>query len=172
MSWINKLIWLVISHHWTGSGWPTMHCLKDGEKLFGFAMEFLWISLHFKQPSAMTMEAASLGTNGLTWFCILCFEIATQDAKSWFCEYHQSRNNFSEEKNSWTFWQIHVHLDKWVVEVDYRRITLLKTFGEGGEWWGILLFILLKKILDETAFINFSFWKLLYTIKPLNGVWD
>ena len=112
----------------------------------------------------------SLGINRLTRFCILCFKIATQDAKSWFCECHQSGKNFSEEKSSWTFWQI--YQDKWVVEVDYRRITLLKTFGEGGEWWGILLFFLLKKILDETAFIDFSLWKLLYTIKPLNGVWD
>ena len=33
-----------------------MHCLKDGEKFFGLAVEFLCISKHFSQPSAITLE--------------------------------------------------------------------------------------------------------------------
>ena len=90
-----------------------MHCLKDEEKLFGFAMEFLQISLHFWQPSAITMEAMdidacqihinSLGNNRLTRYCILFFKIATQDAKSLFCECHKSGKNFFEDISSWTF---------------------------------------------------------------------
>ena len=43
---------------------------------------------------------------------------------------------------------------KWLVEVDYRRKTLLKTIGKGGELLEILLFI----SLNNAAFIDFSLW--------------
>ena len=33
-----------------------MHFFKDGERFFGLAVEFLWISKHFWQPSAITPE--------------------------------------------------------------------------------------------------------------------
>ena len=108
--------------------------------------------------------------NSLAWastdqldlaFCVLKLLLKMQSLDS--LNVSQSVKNSSEEKRSWTFSQI--YQDKWVVEIDYRRITLLKTFGEGGGWWGILIFFSLKKMLDETAFIDFSLLKLLYTIK-------
>ena len=71
---------------------------------------------------ACQIHINSLGNNRLTWYCILFFKIATQDAKSLFSESHKSGKNFFEDVSSWTFWQI--YLDKWVLEVDYRRLSL------------------------------------------------
>ena len=106
LSWLNKLSektiqmekWIYLSLRL-----PTMHCFlitkKMEEKLFEFGLELLWISLYFWQPNTITLKSMdrdayqvhinSLGINRLTRFCILCFEIATQDAKSWICECHQ-----------------------------------------------------------------------------------
>ena len=80
-----------------------MHCFliteKMEEKVFEFELELLLISLYFWQLNTITLKSMdrdayqvninSLGINRLTRFCILCFEIATQDAKSLICECHQ-----------------------------------------------------------------------------------
>ena len=71
-----------------------MHCFLNTEKIeeFEFGMEPLYISLYLWQPNAVTLESIdrdacqvyinSFGMNRLSRFCILCFEIATQGAKS------------------------------------------------------------------------------------------
>ena len=75
---------------------PTMHCFLTTEKMekkfFEFGMELVGISLYFWQPNAITLKSGdrdayqvhinSLGIYRLTRLCILCLEIATQDAKS------------------------------------------------------------------------------------------
>ena len=47
------------------------------------------LTLQSMDRDAYQVHINSLGINRLTRFCILCFEIATQDAKSWVCECHQ-----------------------------------------------------------------------------------
>ena len=86
---------------------PTMYCYIIAEKMeeklfecFEFGMELLRIFLYFWQPNVIKLESMdrdacevyinSLGINRhITRICILCFEIATQDAKSRICQCHQ-----------------------------------------------------------------------------------
>ena len=77
--------------YFLGFSRPTMHRFfaqkKMEEKYFEFAMEqLLWqldaITLQSMARDACQVYINSLGINRLTRLCILCFEIASRDAKS------------------------------------------------------------------------------------------
>ena len=95
-------------------GFILPQCIKRmGKRSFEFGMGLLWISSHFWQPSAITTlksmdrEACQVHINSwvstewIDFLRILCFENATQDAKSWICECCQSKISLE------SFWQLY-----------------------------------------------------------------
>ena len=104
---------------------------KRWRRYFEFKTELLWVSLHFWQPNAFTLPSMdrnachvylnSLGINWITRLCILWLGIATQQAKSWICGFHQPRISLS------TFWR--KRQDK-----KLKRIKTGKNIAEN--WWG------------------------------------
>mgnify|MGYP001802140993 FL=1 len=131
-----------------GTGRPTTH--------YFFTIKLLWISLNFCQPNAITLQSMDRDTCQLyiNSLClnkliirlfILCYEIATQDAKSWICECHQPIISLR------TFWQIRTPglMSSWR---EIKKKNTAETIEEGGEGWGLSFYFLFKKICDEVAF--------------------